>query len=35
MKNIFDGLRDSIQGEVLTDNYSLGMYATDASILPD
>ncbi|MCM4173480.1 FAD-binding oxidoreductase [Arenibacter sp. TNZ] len=32
MKNIFDGLRDSIQGEVLTDNYSLGMYATDASI---
>ena len=32
MKNIFDGLRNSVEGEVLTDNYSLGMYATDASI---
>lgn len=32
MKEIFDGLRASVRGDVLTDAYSLGMYATDASI---
>ena len=29
---IFDSLRKSIKGDVLMDDYSLGMYATDASI---
>jgi FAD/FMN-containing dehydrogenase/Fe-S oxidoreductase len=32
MKAIFDSLNKSIKGEVLVDDYSLGMYATDASI---
>ncbi|WP_282159927.1 FAD-binding and (Fe-S)-binding domain-containing protein [Ulvibacterium marinum] len=32
MKAIFDSLDKSIKGEVLVDDYSLGMYATDASI---
>jgi FAD/FMN-containing dehydrogenase len=32
MENLFTSLNNSIQGEVLTDKYSLGMYATDASI---
>ncbi|WP_299530156.1 FAD-binding and (Fe-S)-binding domain-containing protein [Ulvibacterium sp.] len=32
MKAIFNRLDKSLKGEVLTDEYSLGMYATDASI---
>lgn len=32
MKELFSLLKKSIKGEVLTDDYSLGMYATDASI---
>ncbi len=32
MKDAFDRLRNSVRGEVLVDDYSLGMYATDASI---
>ena len=32
MKKIFKALNIEIEGEVLTDDYSLGMYATDASI---
>ncbi len=32
MRELFDKLKNSIKGEVLTDDYSLGMYATDASI---
>ncbi len=32
MKSIFEALKESIKGDVLTDEYSLGMYATDASI---
>ncbi|MCP4978194.1 MAG: FAD-binding oxidoreductase, partial [Maribacter sp.] len=32
MKDISDSLRNSIKGDVLVDDYSLGMYATDASI---
>lgn len=32
MNNLFTTLKNSIKGDVLTDDYSLGMYATDASI---
>lgn len=32
MKALFEKLKNSIKGEVLIDDYSLGMYATDASI---
>jgi FAD/FMN-containing dehydrogenase/Fe-S oxidoreductase len=32
MSELFTKLKNSIKGEVLTDTYSLGMYATDASI---
>lgn len=32
MKDLFDSLKNSIKGDVLVDDYSLGMYATDASI---
>ncbi len=32
MSELFTTLKNSIKGEVLTDTYSLGMYATDASI---
>lgn len=32
MTAIFDSLKKSIKGDILTDDYSLGMYATDASI---
>lgn len=32
MKEVFERLRNSIKGEVLLDDYSLGMYSTDASI---
>lgn len=32
MKDFFDRLRKDVKGDVLVDEYSLGMYATDASI---
>ncbi|MCL6266154.1 FAD-binding and (Fe-S)-binding domain-containing protein [Flagellimonas myxillae] len=32
IKDLFDRLEHSIKGDVLIDDYSLGMYATDASI---
>ncbi len=32
MKDLLDRLRNAIKGDVLVDDYSLGMYATDASI---
>ncbi len=32
MVNLFTTLKNSLHGDVLTDEYSLGMYATDASI---
>ncbi len=32
MKKFFNALKFEIEGDVLTDDYSLGMYATDASI---
>ncbi|MCK5440358.1 MAG: FAD-binding protein [Maribacter sp.] len=32
MKELFTHLKQKIKGEVLTDDYTLGMYATDASI---
>jgi len=32
MKSLFEELKNSVEGDVLVDEYSLGMYATDASI---
>ena len=32
MENVFYGLKNIIEGDILLDDYSLGMYATDASI---
>ena len=32
MKAIFEELKNNVKGDVLIDEYSLGMYATDASI---
>ncbi len=32
MKNAFDALKNKIKGDILLDDYSLGIYSTDASI---